>query len=91
MPGKIKYIIGGEEVCELCWRLVYGIRYNKFRTLKEKFRSGILLLEHRRTGRLNTSESTMRLLEWMRSFFCKIGDYMPMSDQIHLPSCLDKA
>lgn len=87
---SILYTIAGEEVCEVCWRLSYGIRFNKFKSLKEKFTSGVVVLEHGHSGRLNTSESTMRLLEWMRSFFIKIGDHMPMSDNINLPSCLTR-
>lgn len=88
--GSVLYTISGEEVCEMCWRLTYGIRYNKLRSLKEKFNNGVIVLEHGLTGRLNTSDSTLRLLGWMRSFFSKIGDCMPMSDAIHLPSCLTK-
>ena len=87
---SILYTIAGEEVCEFYWRLIYGIRYNKFKSLKEKFRKGVLILEHGLTGKLNTSESTLRMLEWMKSFFLKIGDSMPMSEEIHLPSCLTR-
>lgn len=87
---SVLYTVCGEEVCELCWRLVYGIRYNKFKTLKDKFADGAAILEHGLTGRLNTRESTIRLLEWMRSFFSKVGDSMPMSEAINLPSCLSR-
>lgn len=88
--NTVLYTICGEEVCETCWRLTYGVRYNRFQTIKGKFRNGVVLLEHGLTGRLNTSEATLRLLGWMRSFFNKVGDYMPMSEDIHLPSCLTR-
>ena len=85
---SVLYTISGQEVCEVCWRLTHGIRYNKFQCLKEKFRSGVVIIEHGLAGKYNTSESTLRLLEWMRNFIRKVGDSMPMSKAIHLPSCL---
>ena len=87
---SVLYTLCGEQVCEVCWRLTYGIRYNKFRGLKDKYTSGVVALEHGLTGRLNTSQSSLRLISWMRSFFEKIGDHMPMSDALHLPSCLTR-
>lgn len=87
---SVLYTVSGEVVCETFWRYTYGIRYGKFKVLKNKFISGVLTVEHGLTGKLNTSESTLRLLGWMRSFFGKIGDKMPMSDTINLPSCLTK-
>lgn len=87
---SVLYTVSGQEVCETCWRYTYGFRYGKFKVLKEKFQNGVVTVEHGLTGRLNTSETTLRLLAWMRSFFGKLGDRMPMSDAIHLPSCLTK-
>lgn len=87
---SVLYTICGEQVCEVCWRLTYGIRHNKFNELKKKFAHGVVTVEHGRTGRLNTSQITLRLISWMRSFFSKVGDHMPMSDDLHLPSCLTR-
>ena len=87
---EILYCICGKQVCELWWRLVYGIRYNKLKVLKENFANGVVLLEHGLTGRRNARDDTICLLKWMRSFFSKVGDYMPMSKDINLPSCLSR-
>lgn len=86
----VLYTIFGQEVCEKCWRLVYGIRHNRFYSLVKKFTNDVLLVEHGLTGRIRPSESTLRLQSWLRSFFQKMGDQMPMSKTIHLPSCLTK-
>lgn len=86
----VLFTVNGQEVCETCWRYTYGIRYGKFKVLKEKFMSGVVTIKHGLTGRLNTSETTLRLLCWMRSFFGKVGDKMPTSEIVHLPSCLTK-
>lgn len=87
---SVLYTISGLKVCEICWRYTYGLRYKIFETIKEKFMRGVVTIEHGLTGRLKTSATTLRLLGWLRSFFGKIGDRMPMSDTINLPSCLTK-
>lgn len=50
----------------------------------------MLLIEHGLFGKPNPSELTLRLQSWMRSFFNKIGYRMPMSEDLHLLSCLTK-
>lgn len=52
--------------------------------------SDVVVIEHGHTGKTRPHESTLRLQSWMRSFFQKVGDHMPMSEAIHLPSCLTK-
>lgn len=47
--------------------------------------------EHGRLGRKDTSDGTIRVISWLRIFFDKVGDRMPTSTMIHLPSCLTKA
>ena len=89
--NRILYSVSGQVVCETCWRLTYGIRLKKFKALKEKFKSGVVIIEHGLTGKSRRSEATLRLISWMRSFFEKIGDRMPMSNDVHLPSCLTKS
>ena len=87
----ILYTIAGREVCETCFRMVYGIRYGRFYVMKTKFFRGILLNEHGRLGTSKVRESTIRVVSWLRMFASKVGDRMPTCDDIHLPSCLTKA
>lgn len=84
------YAVSGQEICEKCWRLIYGIRRNRFASIKKKFMGGVLFNEHGLTGKAKPHDSTLRLQSWMRSFFQKVGDRMPMSEAVHLPSCLTK-
>lgn len=88
---KITYTVAGQVICENSWRMVYGIRYNKFKSLILKFQSGVIRAIHGRASSSNLSTDTMRMTCWMRSFFSKVGDRMPMSNELHLPSCLTKA
>ena len=48
--SAVMYTVAGKMVCETCWRLVYGLRYNKFSSLKQKFATGVIHVEHGRQG-----------------------------------------
>ena len=89
--NAVMYTVAGKTVCETCWRLVYGLRYNKFSCLKQKFAAGVIHVEHGRQGLSQPRDSTLRATCWLRSFVDKVGDRMPMNSSLHLPSCLTKA
>jgi hypothetical protein len=87
----VLYTVGGRVVCETCFRMVYGLRYNRFSSIKSKFCSGVLVAEHGRLGRSEINDASVRALSWLRTFVDKVGDRMPTSAVIHLPSCLTKS
>lgn len=89
--SHILYTVGGQHVCEKCFRLVYGLRYNRFAAIKEKFESGVLVAEHGRLGKCQISDASIRITSWLRTFINKVGDRMPTSAAVHLPACLTKA
>lgn len=80
--GSVPYSVGGQELC--AFRMVYGLRYNRFAAIKLKHCGGAIVSEHGRVG-------SIRAISWLRMFFDKVGDHMPMKRHIHLPSCLTKA
>ena len=43
---SVLYTVAGQEVCETCFRMVYGIRYKRFLSMKAKFQSGTIVVEH---------------------------------------------
>ncbi len=69
----IVYSVGGHQVCETCFRKVYGFRYNRFAAIKAKFHNGILVAEHGRTGRCEITDSSIRVISWLRTFSEKVG------------------
>lgn len=87
----VLYTVGGQEVCETCFCMVYGFRRNRFAAIKTKFLNGVLRAEHGRFGRSETSDVSVRVISWLRIFVEKVGDRMPTSMAIHLPSCLTKS
>lgn len=88
---SVLYTVEGQEVCETCFRMVHGFRYNRFKSIKSKFLHGIVIAEHGRLGRGEVSDVSVRVISWLRIFVDKVGDRMPTSTMIHLPSCLTKA
>lgn len=86
----VQYSVAGKKVCETCWRLVCGVRYNKFSNLKRKFQKGVVTVQHGRQGIIQPQDRTLRMVCWLKMFTEKVGDRMPMSDDLHLPSCLTK-
>lgn len=89
--GTVLYSIAGEEVCETAFRMVYGLRYNRFSSLKAKYSGGVVLYEHGRFGRGQYTDASIRAISWLRMFINKLGDHMPTKDEIHLPPCLTKS
>ena len=89
--NSILYSVAGHVVCETCFRIAYGIRYNRFAAVKKKLLSGVVLAEHGLLGIRRSSCAQIRLISWLRTFIHKVSDKLPMCDEIHLPSCLTKA
>ena len=88
---SILFTIAGKSVCQQCWRLVYGIKYTRFKTILEKFRQGIVQVEHGLLGRKFSHGPVIRAKMWLHMFITKLGDQMPTDGKIHLPSCLTKS
>lgn len=88
---SVLYTVGGQKVCEASFRMAYGVRYNKFETVKKKFEEGVVAAAHGLVGTRHSKSTSIRVVSWLRMFIKKVGDYMPTSIDIHLPSCLTKA
>jgi hypothetical protein len=88
---SVLYTVAGQEICEASFRMVYGLRYNRFASIKAKFVSGVVIAEHGRLGKFHVGDASVRAISWLRTFVQKVGDQMPTSTDVHLPSCLTKA
>lgn len=88
---SVLYTVAGQEICETSFRMVYGLRYNRFSSVKARFASGVVVAEHGRLGKSHIGDASIRVTCWLRTFVQKVGDRMPTSTDIHLPSCLTKA
>ena len=63
--SDILYTIGGQKVCKTCFRNVYGFRYNRFASVKERFNRGVVLVEHGSLGRGDRSNASVRVISWL--------------------------
>ena len=88
---EYSYTLSGHEVCEVCFRLAHGLQHNHFNAIKDKFLDGIIVVEHGKYGRNFLTDSTIRVISWLRTFVQKVGDRMPTKEEIHLSSCLTRA
>ena len=81
VDGTVLYSVGGEEICETAFHSVYGLRYNRFKSIKCKYASGVIVPEHGRRGRGQYTYSTIRAISWLRMFIDKVGDLMAMKQK----------
>ena len=88
---SIVYSICGQVVCEKCFRMTYGLKRHRFASIKAKFLTGAVDIEHGRKSKSYRGCEWIRTVSWLRTFFNRVGDKMPASKDIHLPSCLTKS
>ena len=71
---SVLYTVAGQEVCESSFRMVYGVRFNRFVSLKAKFLDGVAVAEHGRLGKSHIGDGAIRVISWLCSFVHKVGD-----------------
>lgn len=86
----VNFIIKGKPVCREAWLLAYNLPKNSFWRLMSKFKEGATKLEHGNKGKKSIMAKTGECIAWLQYFFTTIGDHMPDSNAIHLPSCFSK-
>lgn len=86
--GKMeaKFFIAGKEVCSNAWSKIYSVSKRTLSRITKDISLGENQIAHGNQGkkRLNTKKESVAA--WMERYFNLIGDKMPDSNQIHLPS-----
>ena len=90
-PGVFTYTVSGELVCWKAWILCNGITERRFRDLKRKFSQGLRLGIHGGCGQLRASPGTENAINFLEDYIKDLGDIMPNSSSVNLPSCLTKS
>ena len=78
---SILYAVARHVACESCFRIAYGIRHNRFASVKKKFLSGVFWLSM-------GWDVLVHRYDWSASLIHKVRDQLPMCDEItsmHLP------
>ena len=83
------FLICGKSVCQSLWLATLGISTSVFYEVRRLFLDGSKKLnqEVHRTPQIRTSEA----IAWMDCFFTLVGDQLPHSMAIYLPSSLTKS
>lgn len=83
-----KFHVRSHDICYLAWLTVHGISEKKFQRVLKCYENGMVSIYEKPTrGRSHKSEVAKA---WMKSSFSRMGDKMPDSFAIHLPSYLDR-
>ena len=76
------------DICYVAWLTVYGIGEKQFQRVFKCYANGMVSISEKQT-RCRTNKSEVAKA-WMKSSFSRMGDKMPNSSAIHLPSYLDR-
>ena len=76
------------DICYAAWLTVYGIGEKQFQRVFKCYANGMVSINEKQT-RCRTHKSEVAKA-WMKSSFSRMGDKMPNSAAIHLPSYLDR-
>ena len=84
------YILSGKKLCQKAFVSILRISHKRLRTVTRLAMTGAItakntsLRTRRKTDRVEIASA------WMESYFKRIGDRMPHTQQVHLPSFLSK-
>lgn len=86
--GKLetKYIVAGQEVCQLAWCKVTLISSKRVSSALKSASLGQVIAEHGNKGKKRMNTKSENAKAWMQRYFDLIGDRMPHNKQVHLPS-----
>ena len=85
----MKYLVSGRSVCQQLWQATMCTSTSRFYEVRKDFMSGVGS-KLKKKGKQIASKS-MRTIEWMRSYFERVGDKRPDKDGIYLPYCLTES
>ena len=81
---ETNYFIAGKEICSVAWSKIFSISLRTLTRMLRKICSGETAHGNQGKRRANTKKESAAV--WMEKYFNLIGDKMPNSSQIHLPS-----
>ena len=83
---NLQYILCGQVVCQSLWLGALAISTSRFYDIRKEFITVGSGGQEKKTRSL--SPKSMKCIEWMRSYFDRVGDKWPDKDGIYLPTCL---
>ena len=87
---ETEFFVRGKSVCREAWLLAQNMNKETFRRILNKFKDGVLVLEHGNKGKSTVMPKTAECISWLQFFVNSIGDHQPNKGCIHLPSCFSR-
>jgi len=86
--GKLEtsFCVGGSDVCKKAFCIVYNLPSKYISDVTKSVEKGHLTIEHGNSGSKRPTAKSEGAKVWMEKYFHLLGDKMPNSNQIHLPS-----
>lgn len=82
------FVRGYGQTCKVAWQAIYGIAHSRLEETVKAFLDGVVTFD--RGSRPNSQRHKTNVAKaWMTLFFIRIGDKMPDTLAINLPSYLD--
>ena len=82
--------VSGVDICKKAFSMILGCSSRRIYRMTSIAQKGQVRLVHGNSGCVRSSEKTDDAKAWMKVFFDSIGEHMPHTKQIHLPSFLTK-
>lgn len=83
---NMQYLLCGKVVCQNLWLAALSVSTSRFYDVRRNFLNGVPGRKEKQTKQL--APKSMKTIEWMRSYFDRVGDKRPDKDGIYLPTCL---
>lgn len=88
--SEVSYFVRGYETCRAAWQAAYGINSKRLEDVAKCFLNGLVLYENENQfNSVGQRHKTSVAKAWMQMLFSRIGDKMPDTLVINLPSYLD--
>ena len=84
------YILSGKKLCQKAFISILQISHKLLRTVTRLAMAGAISAKHTSLRTRRKTERVEIASAWMESYFKRIGDRMPHTQQVHLPSFLSK-
>lgn len=88
--SEVSYFVRGYKTCRVAWQAAYGINSKRLEDVVKCFLNGLVVYENENQyNPVGQRHKTSVAKAWMQLSFSRIGDKMPDTLVINLPSYLD--
>ena len=84
------YVLSGKKVCQKAFSTLLNVSQKRLCMVKKLVESQAVSAKHKLLRPKRKTEKFEIAAAWMEAYFKRIGDQMPHTEQVHLPSFLTK-